>query len=119
MMKLTKILCRTILFTTISLASTAIANETPILGSYKGGGYTLDIGSGGEYHSCNPQNRCLTIPRSQSSQQGKIRIWKNAGYTYRVAPLGRQLKRGQHTRISVKIISPTNKVVSDRIFRSQ
>jgi hypothetical protein len=119
MIKLTKVLYKTVLLTTIFSISTAVASEPPILGSYKGGGYTLDLGSGGDYHSCNPQNRCLTIPRNKSSQQGKTRIWKNAGYTYRVAPIGRQLKRGQHTRISVKIISPTNKVVSDRIFRSQ
>jgi hypothetical protein len=118
-MKLTKILCKTALFTTILLASTAVANEISILGSYKGGGYTLDLGSGGYYHSCNPQNRCLTIARNKSSQQGKIRIWKNAGYTYRVTPLGQQLKQGRHPRISVKIISPTNKVVFNRIFRSQ
>jgi hypothetical protein len=119
MIKLTKILYQVVLLTTISLASAAIANETSILGSYKGGGYTLDISSSGDYHSCDPQNRCLTLSRSKSSQQGKIRIWKNAGYTYRVTPLGQQLKRGQHTRISVEIISPKNKVVFDRIFRSQ
>jgi hypothetical protein len=119
MMKLTKILCKTILFATISLASTAVANETSILGSYKGGGYILDLESSGDYHSCNPQNRCLTISRNKSSRQGKTRIWKNAGYTYRVTPLGRQLKRGQHTRIAVQILSPKNKVIFDRIFRSQ
>jgi hypothetical protein len=119
MMKLTKILYKTLLLTTISLTSTAVANEPSILGSYKGGGYTLDLNSGGDYHSCDSQNRCLTLSRNQSSQQGKIRIWKNAGYTYRVTSLGQQLKRGQHTRISVKIISPKNQVVFDRIFRSQ
>ena len=119
MMKFTEILYSAVIFTTISSASTVVANETSILGAYKSGGYTLDLESDGDYHSCNPKNRCLTISRNQSSQQGKIRIWKNAGSTYRVTPVGQQLKRGQHTRISVKIISPTNKVVSNRIFRSQ
>ena len=119
MTKFTEILYKVVLFATISSATVVEANEKPILGSYKSGGYILDLSSSGEYHSCNPQNRCLKIPRNKSSQQGKIRVWQNAGYTYRVTPVGQQLKRGQHTRISVKIISPTNKVVSNRIFRSQ
>jgi hypothetical protein len=119
MMKPSKILWITGLFATISLVLPAIAKDFSIVGSYKGGGYTLDIGSNGDYHSCDPQNRCLTIAHTKSSQQGSTRIWKQAGSTYRVTPIGQALTRGHYTRISVKIISLKNKKIFDRIFRSQ
>jgi hypothetical protein len=119
MMKLAKILYRASLFVTIGLATVAEANQSSILGSYKSNGYTLDLESGGDYHSCDPRNRCLTISHRKSSQQGKTRIWKNAGHTYLVTPVGNTLMRGNHTRISVKIVDSNRKVISDRIFRSQ
>ena len=119
MMKFTKILWKIALFTTISSVLPAVGKEVSILGSYKGGGYTLDLGSSGDYHSCDPQNRCLTIAHTKSSQQGSTRIWKQAGSTYRVTPIGQALTRGHYTRISVKIISLKNKKIFDRIFRSQ
>jgi hypothetical protein len=102
------------------MATMAGANQTSILGAYKGaGGYTLDFSSGGDYHSCDPQNRCLTISHTKSTQQGKTRIWRRAGSTYRVTPIGTMLKDGHYTRISVRIIDAKNQVVFDRIFRSQ
>ena len=118
MMKLTKILYQVTFFTAIAV-TVAEANRTSLLGSYKSNGYTLDLESGGDYHSCDPQNFCLTIPRGRSSQQGKTWIWKKAGYTYRVTPVGNTLMRGHYTRLSVKIIDSKRKVISDRIFRSQ
>jgi hypothetical protein len=119
MMKLTKIICRIGLVATIAIATRAGAIQPSILGSYKSNGYTIDLEASGNYHSCNPQNRCFTISRTKSSQQGKTRIWQTAGYTYQVTPLGNVLKQGHHTRISVKIIDPKFKVISNRIFRYQ
>jgi hypothetical protein len=119
MMKITKIICRAGLFATIAFASEAEAIQPSILGSYKSNGYTIDLGANGDYQSCNPQNRCLTISHTKSSQRGRSRIWKNAGYTYRVTPLGNSLLRRRYTRISVKIIDAKLKVVSNRIFRYQ
>jgi hypothetical protein len=117
--KLSKILLQTLPLASILVATVVGANNSSILGSYKSSGYTLDLESGGDYHSCDPQNRCLTISHTRSSQQGKTRIWKQAGYTYRVTPVGETLKQGHHTHISVKILSPKQQVVFDRIFRSQ
>ena len=118
-MKLTKILCQTGLLFSLTIATAAVADDGSVLGSYKSNGYTLDLGSGGDYHSCDPRNRCVTIAHTKSSQQGKIWIWKNAGYTYRVTPVGHKLAPGQHTKVSVKITNPKNQVIFDRIFRSQ
>jgi hypothetical protein len=118
MMKFARILWQTLFFTAIALPTVA-ANEIAILGSYKSSGYTLDLESSGDYHSCDPRNRCLTISHTRSSQQGNMRIWKNAGYTYRVTPMGKVLKRGHYTRISVQIINSKRQVIFDRIFRSQ
>jgi hypothetical protein len=109
-----------LLFTTISLVSPAIATDISILGSYKGGGgHTLDLDSSGDYHSCDAQNRCFTIAHAKSSQQGNTRIWKHAGSLYQVTPVGQTLVQGHYTRISVRIISPQNKKIFDRILRSQ
>jgi hypothetical protein len=118
-MKLSTILLQTFPLASILLATVVGANNSSMLGSYKSSGYTLDLESGGDYHSCDPQNRCLTIPHTRSSQQGNTRIWKQAGYTYRVTPVGKTLKQGHHTHVSVKILSPKQQIVFDRIFRSQ
>jgi hypothetical protein len=119
MMKISKILWQTALLTTCSLGSVAVADRFSILGSYKGDGHTLDLDPGGDYHSCDPQNRCVTINRGQSSQQGNTRIWQNGGYSYLVTPIGQILKQGHHTRISLKIVNPQQQVILERIFRSQ
>jgi hypothetical protein len=119
MMKFTKFLCQSISIATIGMATAAGANSSSILGAYKGGGYTLDLGSGGDYHSCDPQNRCVTIPQTQSTQQGKTYIWKRDGYSYHVTPAGNQLSDGHYTRISLRVIDTKQKVVFDRILRSQ
>jgi hypothetical protein len=118
-MKLSKILLQTLPLASILFATVVGANNSSILGSYKSRGYTLDLESGGDYHSCDPQNRCLTIPHARSSQQGKTRIWKQAGYTYRVTPVGETLKQSHHTHVSLQILNPQQQVVFDRIFRSQ
>jgi hypothetical protein len=118
-MKLTKIISY-VSIATIAIATAAGANQTSILGAYKGaGGYTLDFSSGGDYHSCDPQNRCLTISHTKSTRQGKTQIWKRAGYTYRVTPVGQRLQEGHYSMISVRVIDAKNRVISDRIFRSQ
>ncbi len=117
MMKLTQILLTTGVFAT--LAASTIAAGVSILGSYKSSGYTLDLDAKGSYHSCDPQNRCLKIAHTKSSQQGNTRIWKNAGYTYRVTPVGKPLPKGKRTRISVQIIDSKDRVLSTRIFGSQ
>jgi hypothetical protein len=113
-----KILWQTVLLSAIGFTSTVEAQPDRILGSYKSNGYTIDI-DGDEYHGCDPRNRCLTIPRSKSRRQGKAHIWKNAGYIYRVTPVGDTLINGHNTRILVKIINPQQKVIFSRIFRSQ
>jgi hypothetical protein len=119
MIKFTEIICRIGLFATISLATGVEANQVSILGSYKSNGYTLDLEANGEYHSCNPRNRCLRIPQTRSSRQGQARIWKHAGYTYRVTPVGLSLLQGHYARISVQIIDSKLKIISNRIFRYQ
>jgi hypothetical protein len=119
MMKFTDIIVRVGLFATIAITTGVEANQTSILGSYKSDGYTIDLEANGDYHSCNPQNRCFTISHTKSSQQGKTRIWRDAAYTYRVTPVGNVLVKGHHTRISVKIVDFKLKVISSRIFRYQ
>lgn len=117
MVKLNKTLWITILFGTIN---TTIANAKPtsVLGYYKSNGYIIDIVGQGDYYSCDPRNRCLRISYTKSSQDGKTWIWRQGGSTYRVTPLI-QSKYGRAKRISVKVIGPSNKVVFNRIFRSQ
>ena len=119
MVKFTKFLSQCISIATIGIATAVEANSRSISGAYKGGGYTLDFGSGGDYHSCDPQNRCLTIPRTQSTQQGKTYIWKRNGYSYYVTPIGKLLKNGHYTRISLRVIDAKQKIIFDRILRSQ
>jgi hypothetical protein len=119
MLKPSKLLSIAALFTAVSLVLPAVATDISILGSYKGAGHTLDLGSSGDYHSCDAQNRCLTIAHAKSSQQGNTRIWKHAGSIYQVTPVGQTLVQGHYTRISVRIISPQNKKIFDRILRSQ
>jgi hypothetical protein len=117
-MNLSKILWRTVLLSTIGFTSTAEAKPDTILGSYKSNGYTIDI-ENGKYYACNPQNRCLTIPRSKSRYNGRAKEWRNAGYLYRLTPVGNKLVNGHNTRVLLKIINPQQKVISKRIFRSQ
>ena len=117
-MNISKILWRTVLLSTIGFTSAAQAKPDRILGHYKSSGFTIDI-EGGEYHGCDPKNRCVIIPRSKSTRQGKARIWRNAGYLYRVTPIGDMLINGHNTRILVRIINPQQKVIFSRIFRSQ
>jgi hypothetical protein len=117
-MNLSKILWRTVLLSAIGFTSTAEAKPDTILGSYKSSGYTIDIEEG-EYHGCDPRNRCVTIPRKKSRYQGKVKEWRNAGYLYRITPVGDKLINGHNTRILVKIINPQKKVIFKRIFRSQ
>ncbi|WP_295616950.1 hypothetical protein [Chamaesiphon sp. GL140_3_metabinner_50] len=119
MMKFTKFLCQIISIATIGMATAAIANPISISGAYKGDGYILDLSSGGEYHSCDPRNRCVTIPRTQSTQQGQTYIWKRNGYSYQVTPVGNRLKAGHYTRISVRVIDTKQRVIFDRIMRYQ
>jgi hypothetical protein len=119
MMRFTDIIYRVGLLATIAIATGAEANQASILGSYKSNGYTIDLEANGEYHSCNPRNRCLRIPQTRSSLQGKTRIWRHAGYTYRVTPVGSSLFQGHYARISVQIVDSQLKVVSSRIFRYQ
>jgi hypothetical protein len=118
MIKITQILWSTLLFSLAGWTTVAAANQPSIVGSYKSNGYTLDIGIDGDYHSCDPRNRCLVIPRSQSSQQGKVHIWRRDGVIYRVTPLT-QAADGHATKVSVQIIRANSKVIFDRIFRSQ
>ncbi len=117
-MNLSKILWQTVLLSAIGFTSTAEAKPDPILGSYKSNGYTIDIDRG-EYHGCDSRNRCLVIPRSKSSRQGKTKVWRNAGYLYRVTPIGDTLVNGHNTRVLVKVVNPQQKVIINRIFRSQ
>jgi hypothetical protein len=112
-----KVLWGATLLTTIGLGTLVQANPLSIVGYYKSSGYTVDLNSNGEYHSCNAQNLCLTIPQSQSSQQGKIWIWKNSGSTYRVIPL-REVS-GRAIEISVQVVNPENTVIFDRVFTPQ
>jgi hypothetical protein len=117
-MNLTKILWQTILLSAIGFTSTAEAKSDTILGSYKSNGFTIDI-ENGEYHGCDPRNRCVTIPQRKSRYNGKAKEWRNAGYLYRVTPIGNTLINGHNTRILLKIINPQQKVIFSRIFRSQ
>jgi hypothetical protein len=117
-MNLSKILWRTVLLSTIGFTSAAEAKPDTILGSYKSNGYTIDINRG-EYHGCDARNRCLVIPRSKSRYNGKAKEWRNAGYLYRVTPVGNTLINGHNTKVLVKIINPQQRVIFRRIFRSQ
>jgi hypothetical protein len=118
MIKITQVLWSTLLLSLAGLTTVAAASQPSVIGSYKSNGYALDIGVDGNYHSCDPRNRCLTIPRSRSIQRGKARIWRHGGAIYRVTPLT-QAADGHTTRVSVQIIRAKNQVVSDRVFRSQ
>jgi hypothetical protein len=118
-MKLNKIVAGTTLFIAMVCLAPAQANQTSVLGSYKGGGYTVEIESDGDYHGCDPQNRCVIISHKKSSRKGKTRIWRNAGYTYQITAIGETLEDGHNTRIALKIISPKKRVVFDRVLRSQ
>ncbi len=117
-MNLSKILWQTVLLSTIGFTSTAEAKPDRIFGSYKSNGYTIDIDRG-VYYGCDPRNRCVKIPRNKSRYDGKMKEWRNAGYVYRVTPVGDKLINGHNTRILLKIINPQQKVISKRIFRSQ
>jgi hypothetical protein len=117
-MNLRKILWPTVLLSAIGFTNTAEARPDRILGSYKSSGFTIDI-ENGEYHGCDPRNRCVTIPRRKSSYNGKAKEWRNAGYLYRITPVGNKLINGHNTKILVKIINPRQRIIFSRIFRSQ
>ena len=117
-MNLRKILLPTVLLSAIGFTSAAEAKPDTILGSYKSSGFTIDI-ENGEYYGCDPRNRCLTIPRSKSRYNGIAKEWRNAGYLYRLTPVGNKLVNGHNTRVLLKIINPQQRVIFSRIFRSQ
>jgi hypothetical protein len=118
MIKITQVLCSTLLLSLAGWTTVAAASQPSVIGNYKSNGYTLDIGVDGDYHSCDPRNRCLTIPRSRSIQRGKVHIWRHGGAIYRVTPL-HQAADGHTNRVSVQIIRAKNQIIFDRIFRSQ
>lgn len=68
------------------VASTPAPSPTASLqGTYRGGGFTVTVGSDASYRGCNAKNQCLEIPRVFSIQQG-IYTWVNGDYTYTLSP---------------------------------
>ncbi|MDY6785339.1 MAG: SH3 domain-containing protein [Cyanobacteriota bacterium] len=71
-----------------ALPSPTTASETPLQGTYQGGGFTVTISGEGQnasYRGCDSNNQCLDIPKISSIQNG-IYTWVNGDYTYTMSP---------------------------------
>jgi hypothetical protein len=121
--------CATFLLTTIAYMGVAKAENAPPIGSFSGGGYSVQAGVGGDYVGRDPQGRKLFIPYAQSSHSGKTIQWKNKGYIYRLTGIGNSLagpKAGgidpedstDYRQVSLKIISPNGRVILSKTLNN-
>lgn len=100
----------TSLFSPLVLASPApMAHDKDA--TYQGGGYTVSIGSQGNYYGCNPQKQCLEISKYSYQNQGQF-IWENKDNTYSMTPM-----LGKQGRYRLKIFGPKNELLISQIMK--
>jgi hypothetical protein len=134
-MRLITTACATFLLTTIAYMGVAKAENAPPIGSFNGGGYSVQAGVGGDYVGRDPQGRKLLIPSSQINCngnnycKGKTIKWINKGYTYSLTGIGNSLagpKTGgidpedstDYRKVSLKVIDPKGRVVLSKILNN-
>lgn len=121
--------CTTFLLTTIAFTGIVRAENAPPIGSFSGGGYSVQARVGGDYIGRDPQGRKLLIPYTQSSHSGKTIEWKNKGYIYRLTGIGNSLagpKVGgidpedstDYRKVSLKVIDPKGRVILSKILNN-
>jgi hypothetical protein len=101
----------TSLLSPLVLASPApTAHDKNATYHYQGGGYTVSIGSQGNYYGCNAQKQCLEISKYSYQNQGQF-IWENKDNTYSMTPM-----LGKRGRYRLKIFSPKNELLISQIM---
>jgi hypothetical protein len=120
----TTLMCTTVLFahstkaavfnnSTVNASLIAQNNPGSILGVFKGGGYTLNLGNGGDYIGEDSENNRLVIgsDRSSSNRNNTDTTWVNAGYRYRVTALGPADSEGATQRVLLRVYSPQGRII--------
>lgn len=119
-----------IVFATIARSSVVRAENAPPRGSFSGGGYTIEIGSEGDYVGSDRSRRRIVIPRSQHRYNGQTSEWTNEGYIYRVTGIGNSLAESKvkpfklyepsdstdYRKAALTIINPSGRIVFYKIL---
>jgi hypothetical protein len=120
----------TILVVTIARSNVAQAGNAPPIGSFSGDGYSIELGSGGEYVGSDRSRHRILIPRSRFRHSGQTSEWKNDGYIYRVTGVGNSFAeskakptsiykpehRNDYRKVALTIINPSGQVILYKIL---
>jgi hypothetical protein len=79
--------------------------------TYQGGGYTVTIGSAGDYYGCNSKQKCLSIGQYSHQSKGQY-VWENKGTTYSMTPLA-----GKEGKYRFKVIAPNRRVLVSQVMK--
>lgn len=79
--------------------------------TYQGGGYTVTIGSEGNYYGCNSKNQCLEISQYSHQSRGQY-IWENKGTTYSMTPIS-----GKKYPYRLKVIGSRGQVLVNQLMK--
>lgn len=109
------LLAGTAILSTSLLSPLVLASPAPMAhnkdATYQGGGYTVSIGSQGNYYGCNAQKQCLEISKYSYHNQGQF-IWENKDTTYSMTPM--LSKQG---RYRLKIFGSKNELLLSQIMK--
>jgi hypothetical protein len=131
-MKLITGLIATILVATIARAQVAQAENEPPMGRFSGGGYSIELGSGGDYVGSDRSRRRISIPSSRHRASGQTSEWENDGYIYRVTGLNNSLAASKvkpiktydpgnntdYRQVALTIINPSGRIILYKILNN-
>jgi hypothetical protein len=132
-MKLKIGLVTAILVTTLVRSNIAIAeNVLSPMGSFRGGGYSIELGSGGDYVGSDRSRRRIVIPRNRQRSNGQTSEWENEGYIYRVTGVSNSFAESNtkptttykpahskdYRQVALTIINPSGRIILYKILNN-
>jgi hypothetical protein len=130
-MKLITGLIATILVAAIAPQVAQAGNEPP-MGRFSGGGYSIELGSGGDYVGSDRSRRRISIPSSRHRASEQTSEWENDGYIYRVTGLNNSLAASKvkpikthnpgnstdYRQVALTIINPSGRIILYKILNN-
>jgi hypothetical protein len=121
-----------ILIATIARSNIARAENAPPVGRFSGGGYSIDLGSSGEYLGSDRSRRRILIPRNRQRSSGNTSEWENDGYIYRVSGVGNSLAESNtkptsfydptsskdYRQVALTILNPSGRIILYKILNN-
>jgi hypothetical protein len=131
-MKLITGLITAILVATIARSQVTQAENAPPMGRFSGGGYSIELGSGGDYVGSDRSRRRILIPNSRHRASGQTSEWEHDGYIYRVTGLNNSLAASKvkpiktynpgnstdYRQVALTIINPSGRIILYKILNN-